>query len=272
MATLRPPKTTSLGVVPARLARPIRARVRTAARRGRCDPLRAWRVNTFSPERSANSNSSVFVYRRADRRAADGAVVIRLGEQVGLCETLVSWRLLVGGLSPWLSHRSYSTTSEEPPLSIFNSYWDIPPARSRVLAAKPRRCLGEPIPTSDGRLSNGPALSQSRRTSRVMPPPEWEGVDGVRCLYRRQSRRTNIAEVFGQRADARRRQARPPDSECQRGRPAFVRSLTEPWMTDNLDDRRQTEMQAARTNRSRPWISGRIDPPDVVACEFPKCA
>ena len=29
-------------------------------------------------------------------------------------------------LSPWLDHRSYSTTSEEPPLSIFNSYWDIP--------------------------------------------------------------------------------------------------------------------------------------------------
>jgi ABC-type lipoprotein release transport system permease subunit len=45
---------------------------------------------------------------------------------VGLCETLVSWRLLAGGLSPWLSHRSYSTTSEEPPLSNFNSYWDIP--------------------------------------------------------------------------------------------------------------------------------------------------
>jgi glutamyl/glutaminyl-tRNA synthetase len=57
---------------------------------------------------------------------ANDAVVIRVGEQVGLCETLVSWRLLVGGLSPWLSHRSYSTTSEEPPLSNFNSYWDIP--------------------------------------------------------------------------------------------------------------------------------------------------
>ena len=43
-----------------------------------------------------------------------------------LSETLVSWRLLAGGLSPWLSHRSYSTTSEEPPLSNFNSYRDIP--------------------------------------------------------------------------------------------------------------------------------------------------
>src|SRR5437762_5394387 len=29
-------------------------------------------------------------------------------------------------LSPRLSHRSYSTTSEEPPLSNFNSYRDIP--------------------------------------------------------------------------------------------------------------------------------------------------
>ena len=52
--------------------------------------------------------------------------VNRLGATDRLCETLVSWRLLVGGLSPWASHRSYSTTSEEPPLSNFNSYRDIP--------------------------------------------------------------------------------------------------------------------------------------------------
>ena len=38
----------------------------------------------------------------------------------------VSWRLLVGGLSPGLSHHSFITSSEEPPLSNFNSYWDIP--------------------------------------------------------------------------------------------------------------------------------------------------
>jgi hypothetical protein len=25
-----------------------------------------------------------------------------------------------------LSHHSFNTSSEEPPLSIFNSYWDIP--------------------------------------------------------------------------------------------------------------------------------------------------
>ena len=48
-----------------------------------------------------------------------------------LSEILVSWRLLVGGLSPWLSHWSYSTTNEEPPLSNFNSYWDIAGLASR---------------------------------------------------------------------------------------------------------------------------------------------
>src|ERR1019366_3106297 len=56
-----------------------------------------------------------------------------------------SWRLLAGGLAPWLSHRSYSTTSAEPPLSNFNSYWDIPDAgghrhgRRRVGSGRPRR-------------------------------------------------------------------------------------------------------------------------------------
>ena len=45
----------------------------------------------------------------------------------GLCETS-SWRLLVGGLAPAASHHSCTTSSEEPPLSNFNSQWDIPPA------------------------------------------------------------------------------------------------------------------------------------------------
>jgi len=66
------------------------------------------------------------VYRRADQQAGDDAEGNRLGATDRLCETLVSWRLLVGGLSPWLGHRSYSTTSEEPPLSNFNNYRDIP--------------------------------------------------------------------------------------------------------------------------------------------------
>ena len=41
----------------------------------------------------------------------------------GLCETS-SWRLLVGGLAPGASHHSCTTSSEEPPLSNFNSQWD----------------------------------------------------------------------------------------------------------------------------------------------------
>ena len=41
---------------------------------------------------------------------------------------LLSWRLLVGGLSPGASHHSCTTSSEEPPLSNFNSQWDIPPS------------------------------------------------------------------------------------------------------------------------------------------------
>ena len=32
---------------------------------------------------------------RVDRRVADGAAGIRLGERVGLCETSCSWRLLL---------------------------------------------------------------------------------------------------------------------------------------------------------------------------------
>jgi hypothetical protein len=50
----------------------------------------------------------------------------RLGPTDRLCETLVSWRLLVGRAFALASHRSYSTTSEEPPLSHFNNYGDNP--------------------------------------------------------------------------------------------------------------------------------------------------
>src|SRR5947199_1344237 len=53
----------------------------------------------------------------------------RLGATDRLCETLVSWRLLVGGRLPGASHHSFITSSEEPPLSNFNSYRDIPGAR-----------------------------------------------------------------------------------------------------------------------------------------------
>src|SRR2546426_10806668 len=66
-------------------------------------------------------------YPRADPRAADGvAWTIRLGATDRLCETLSSWRLLVGGVSPAASHHSFITSSEGPPLSNFNNYRDIP--------------------------------------------------------------------------------------------------------------------------------------------------
>jgi hypothetical protein len=35
------------------------------------------------------------------------------------------------GVRPGLSHHSFYTSSEEPPLSNFNSYWDIPPEQWR---------------------------------------------------------------------------------------------------------------------------------------------
>src|SRR5260370_11147988 len=66
-------------------------------------------------------------YPRADPRAGDGVgLANRLGATDRLCKTLSSWRLLVGGLAPAASHHSFTTSSEEPPLSNFNSYRDIP--------------------------------------------------------------------------------------------------------------------------------------------------
>src|SRR5260370_33775595 len=73
-------------------------------------------------------------YPRANRRAGDDVgLANRLGGTDRLCETLSSWRLLVGGLSPGASHHSFPTSSEEPPLSNFNSYRDIP-ARNPTVA------------------------------------------------------------------------------------------------------------------------------------------
>ena len=79
-------------------------------------------LRTFRPEAHRQLQQLGSWYRRADRRAADGAGrANRLGETDRLCETLSSWRLLVGGLSPGASHHSFTTSSEEPPLSNFNS-------------------------------------------------------------------------------------------------------------------------------------------------------
>src|SRR5712692_4550184 len=77
------------------------------------------------PPRAPSAPSA---YRRADQQAEDGAgPANRLGGTDRLCETLSSWRLLVGGLSPGASHHSFTTSSEEPTLSNFNSYRDISP-------------------------------------------------------------------------------------------------------------------------------------------------
>ena len=70
-------------------------------------------------------------------RPTAGAVAsgIPIGDGEGLCETASSWRLLTGRLAPRFRHRSYSTTSEEPPPSHFNSYWDIPGVSASIAPA-----------------------------------------------------------------------------------------------------------------------------------------
>src|SRR5258706_15480451 len=70
--------------------------------------------------------SALLAYPRADQRGGESVGLNRLGGTDRLCETLSSWRLLVAGLSPGASHHSFTTSSEEPPLSNFNSYRDIP--------------------------------------------------------------------------------------------------------------------------------------------------
>src|SRR5262249_39397238 len=106
-----------------------RCDVDTVVRRSPSDRPRASRGALSGPTRRP-APSTPPSCRRADRRgASDAGLGIRLGVMDRLCETLVSWRLLLAGCSPWLRHRSYSTTSAEPPHSNFNSYRDIPQTR-----------------------------------------------------------------------------------------------------------------------------------------------
>ena len=54
------------------------------------------------------------------------------GEKIGFTvsqtvRTEGGFELQEDGLRPRFGHQSYSTTSEEPPSSTFNNYWDIPP-------------------------------------------------------------------------------------------------------------------------------------------------
>ena len=64
--------------------------------------------------------------QRADRRAAADAVGIRLGEQVGLCETLVHGGSLLAGFRPSLVTGRIARPVRSRRSSNFNSYWDIP--------------------------------------------------------------------------------------------------------------------------------------------------
>src|SRR5436190_24141996 len=95
---------------------------------------------------------------RADQRAGDGVGwANRFGETDRLCETLSSWRLLVGGLSPAASHHSFITSSEEPPLSNFNSYRDIPSVIARRIqhgnvAYRLEDAAGRSLPRTSHRL------------------------------------------------------------------------------------------------------------------------
>ena len=122
------------------------ARDRAGARRRAARPDAAYRgpqiavrssssivVRTFRPDATASSISSA---RVSTRRSTRGRWRW-LGESTW-CDrsTVRDSRFMAapaGGLSPWLSHRSYSTTSEEPPLSNFNSYRDIPGRHEVVL-------------------------------------------------------------------------------------------------------------------------------------------
>ena len=81
--------------------------------------------STFRPDRERQFQQlGLRVDEQIDQRQMTQRE-IRLGDGSG-CARLSSWRLLVGGLSPGVSHHSFTTSSEEPPLSNFNSYWDIP--------------------------------------------------------------------------------------------------------------------------------------------------
>src|ERR1700716_3265149 len=81
----------------------------------------------------ARAPSAPPAYPRADPRAGGGVgLANRLGGTDRLCETLSSWRLLFGGVSPGAVPHSFPTSRGEPPLSNFNSYRDIPTTIART--------------------------------------------------------------------------------------------------------------------------------------------
>ena len=78
-------------------------------------------------------------------------------------------------LSPWLSHRSYSTPSEKPPLSNFNSYRDIP---NVPFGIKEFQLIGQ---TRDLALQKGCVAELLVAMSPIFRPAQFHGpaADGL---------------------------------------------------------------------------------------------
>ena len=116
-ATLRPPSTTWLGTVPAR------ADAHTEDRTAPCDPPPASRRARGGPSGPSTRRVRPSCRPGVQRAAGTGRREIQQQRSAMLD---FSWRLLVGELAPAAPHHSCTTSSEEPPLSNFNSQWDIP--------------------------------------------------------------------------------------------------------------------------------------------------
>jgi hypothetical protein len=79
------------------------------------------------------------VCRRADGRGPDGVEwMIDLVRPIDCARDSFHWRLLVWRAFSLLGHRSYSTTSEEPPLSNFNSLGNFPRKDGLGVTCSPR--------------------------------------------------------------------------------------------------------------------------------------
>src|SRR5262245_48567833 len=69
------------------------------------------------------------------------------------------------GSRPGLSHHSFYTSSEEPPLSNFNSYWDIPNTRSdNDTHQEPKSRRKATQPSSELLEENNPSTTRFERT------------------------------------------------------------------------------------------------------------
>jgi hypothetical protein len=139
IATFRPPRTTSLRVVPAQLA----GRAGSWAYRGPQMAVRSSSsmvVKAVRPDRKANSNSSVFVSTQIDQRQTTQRR-FRVGNGRGYARLLHGGSFSVRLLGLRLSHHSFYTSSEEPPLSNFNSYWDMPRREGQIVSLDRLLCI-----------------------------------------------------------------------------------------------------------------------------------